>query len=465
MNSKSRFKLSNTDFKTSKTAFKLSKTTSNLSKTAFKNGAVSIYAVIFLTLMFGIITMSFVRIVINESISTVNADLYKSAYDSAMAGVEDAKIAVLKYHDCISQGFTANASSAETSCPRIIYEMEHGIATESCDVVARVLGRENGGEDTQYSTIIQETQSSTDGGSSSYMEQAYTCVKITEETDDYLTTLTAADSTRIIPLHSADLTDINAIEFSWYSDVNAGASTSTSGSATNYMLGQDSTSTVLKDNSQTYAPPVVTFEIFQTDSASGVPNFRVSELSVNNAKSTGTDHAMLVFEPKPGTDKNIVSAESVLDHSDKHNNDLIITNCKSGERYACTTTIMLPPTYRGTPRAAATTFLKVSLPYNRPSTDISVSLCKNWDAAENKCSGYTKLTGVQAAIDSTGRANDLYRRVEARVELVDLYYPYPEYAIYLGGSDETSKSYWVTNNCKRADNGSVKSCSNSGNVW
>lgn len=424
-----------------------------------RKGATSIYAVIFLTLMFGIITMSFVRIVINESISTTNADLYKSAYDSAMAGVEDAKIAVLKYHDCISQGYTANSNAGETSCPRIIYEMEQGIASESCDVVARVLGRENGGESTQYSTIIQETQSTSNKGSSSYMQQAYTCVKITEETDDYLTTLTAADSTRIIPLHSADLTDINAIEFSWYSDINA------SNNSTSYMIGSDATSTELKDNSQTYAPPIVTFEIFQTDSSNGVPYFSVGELSVNNVNSTGTDHAMLVFEPRSGNNVNVVSAATVLDHSDKYNNDLIITDCKAGEKYACTTTIMFPPTYRNTQRAAATTFLKVSLPYQRPSTDISVSLCKNWDGSENKCSEYTKLTGVQAAIDSTGRANDLYRRVEARVELVDLYYPYPEYAIYLGGADETNKSYWVTSNCKRAENGSVSNCSNNGSVW
>ena len=428
-------------------------------KLSMRKGATSIYAVIFLTLMFGIITMSFVRIVINESISTANADLYKSAYDSAMAGVEDAKIAVLKYHDCISQGYTANKNAGETTCPRIIYEMQQGIATQSCDVVARVLGRQKGSESTQYSTIIQETQKTSDEGSSAYMQQAYTCVKITEETDDYLTTLTAADSTRIIPLHSADLTDINAIEFSWYSDVNA------SNNSTNYMIDSSSTTTQLKDNSQLYAPPVVTFEIFQTDSSKGAPNFSVGELSVNNAKSTGTDHAMLVFEPRSGTGKNIVSAATVLDHSDKYNNDLIITDCKAGERYACTTTIMFPPTYRNTKRAAATTFLKVSLPYNRPSTDISVSLCKQWDGSENKCSEYTSLTGVQAAIDSTGRANDLYRRVESRIELVDLYYPYPEYAIHLSGENETNKSYWVTDNCKRAENGAVSDCSNSGSVW
>lgn len=424
-----------------------------------KSGAVSIYAVIFLTLMFGIITMSFVRIIINESVSTANADLYKSAYDSAMAGVEDAKIAVLKYHDCISQGATANKNSAVGSCPRIIYEMQEGIKNNSCDTVAKVLGREAGGESTQYSTIIQETQKTSDKGSSSYMEQAYTCVKVTEETNDYLTTLSAADSTRIIPLHSANLADVNAIEFSWYSDVNA------SDNATRYMIGSGSSTTTLHNNSQQYTPPIVAFEIFQTDSSGGIPYYSVGELSVNNGRSTGTDHAMLVFEPRDGSSKNVVAASTVLDRSDKYNNDLIITDCKVGERYACTTTIILPPTYRGTPRAAATTFLKISLPYNRPSTDISVSLCKNWNGSENKCDGYTTLTGVQAAIDSTGRANDLYRRVEARVELVDLYYPYPEYAIYLGGSDETNKSYWVTDNCYRAENGSTSKCSDSGEVY
>ena len=428
-----------------------------------KRGAVSIYAVIFLTLMFGIITMSFVRIIINESISTVNADLYKSAYDSAMAGVEDAKIAVLKYHDCISQGYTANKNAGTTTCPRIIYEMQEGIANSSCDTVAKVLGRQAGKESTQYSTVIQETQNTSDKGSSSYMQQAYSCVKITEETDDYLTTLSAADSMRIIPLRSADLNGVNAIEFSWFSDANVGDNKA------KYMIGSNSTKTELKANeSKAYAPPVIAFELFQTDSNNkGVPSFKVSELSVNNSDSTkGTDHAMLVFEPRNNDGVNVVSAESVLDHSDKDSNDLIITNCRTnaGRSYACTTTIMLPPTYRGTQRVAATTFLKVSLPYGRPSTDISISLCKNWDGTNNTCSEYTKLTGVQAAVDSTGRANDLYRRVEARIELVDLYYPYPDYALFLEGAGQTNKSYWTTNNCKRVDDGKVSSCSNSGSV-
>ena len=108
-----------------------------------KKGAVSLYVVVFFAVVVGVITLGFIRIVINNSIAAVNADLYLSAYDSAMAGVEDAKIALLKYHDCLSQGEVAgSAASAPGTCPRIIYEMEKGIRENSCDVVQKVLGRD-----------------------------------------------------------------------------------------------------------------------------------------------------------------------------------------------------------------------------------------------------------------------------------------------------------------------------------
>lgn len=432
-------------------------------KTKFKNGAVSFYIVVFLTLIFGIITLSFVRIILNEVRETANTDLYNSAYDSALAGIEDAKIALIKYHDCISQGAVANPAAAKNTCPRIVYEMEDSIKKGSCDVVQRVLGRDQEGVDDvdanpdgQRDVIVQETQSITDDGSAVEMEQAYTCVKITEENDDYLTELGPKDDTRIIPLHSANLQDATAIEISWYSTAN--------GTDYKYMGG-----TFKRGTSEAYTPPVLAVDLFQTDTNGGgvdcggdslTPCFSVGELSVNNSNSTGTDHAMLVFRPESGNEKNFISASTVLDKSDKHDNSPISVKCNSGSTYACTATIEIPPTFRNTDPATATSFVKVSLPYGRPTTDISARLCTgiNGDA----CSGYTKLTGVQAAIDSTGRANDLYRRVEVRVELVDLYYPYPEAALFLNGEDATDKDFFVTRRCRAAEDGQPRGCPNSG---
>ncbi|MBQ3309086.1 hypothetical protein IJG78_00220 [Candidatus Saccharibacteria bacterium] len=437
--------------------------------TKTKSGAVSFYIVIFLTLIFGVITLSFVRIVINEANESSNTDLYNSAYDSALAGIEDAKIALIKYHDCISQGAVANAAAAQNTCPRIVYDMEDAIAKNSCDVVQRVLARDQEGVDDaaanpdgQRDVIVQETQSITSDGNASEMEQAYTCVKITEENDDYLTTLDASSDTRIIPLHSADLQAARAIEIKWYSAANG----------TSYNFMGDGNMILQRNRSNSYTPPVLAVDLFQSDTnGDGVcgggydsltPCFSVGELSVNNNNSSGTDHAVLLFRPKSGNDRNFISAATVLDHSDKHDNGPISVQCNSNGDYACTATIEIPPTFRNTTPATATSFLKIASPYGRPDADVSVRLCTGIE--NNACNGYTKLTGVQAAIDSTGRANDLYRRVEVRVELVDLYYPYPEAAVFLNGEDATDKNFFVTRNCRAADNGAPRGCDNSGDV-
>lgn len=413
--------------------------------TKYKSGAVSIYIVVFLTLIFGVITLSFIRIILNDATESTNADLYQSAYDSALAGVEDAKIALLKYHDCLSQGAVGKNGATSGTCPDIIYQMEQGANNDDCDVVQRVLGRD---QEDQHEVIIQETQHSTDIGNSYELAQAYTCVKITEETDDYLTTLTSSDDVRIIPLRSADINSVNAIEFSWYAN-------NVSDITNKYMSAN-----VLEKASTTYAPPVITFEIFQTDSNNGQPYFTLGELSANNDASDGTDHSLLVLKPVQSGGTNLITAASVLDHSDKYDNAPINVNCNDTSDFACTVTVELPPTFRKTPPAQATRFLRVNIPYEQPNTDVSVTLCTA--VSEGKCTDHTKFTGVQAAVDSTGRANDLYRRVETRIELVDVYYPFPEYSLYLSGKDnELNKSYYVTNNCKKADNGAVSGCANS----
>ena len=418
--------------------------------TKYQNGAVSIYIVVFLTLIFGVITLSFIRIILNDATESTNADLYQSAYDSALAGVEDAKIALLKYQDCLSQGIVGKNGAASGTCQDIIYQMEQGANNDDCDVVQKVLGRDR--ED-QHEVMIQETQHSTDIGNSYELAQAYTCVKITEETDDYITTLTSSDDVRIIPLRSADIDSVNAIQFSWYAN--------NVSDITNKYMSSD----VLKKNSETYAPPVITLEIFQTDSRNGEPYFTLGELSANNDASDGTDHALLMLKPvqSGGIENNLITSSNVLGHSDKYDNAPINVNCSDTSDFACTVTVELPPTFRKTNPAQATRFLRVNIPYEQPSTDVSVILCTA--TGGGKCTDHTKFTGVQAAIDSTGRANDLYRRVETRIELVDVYYPFPEYTLYLSGKDNNlNKSYYVTNNCKKADNGAISGCANSANI-
>ena len=77
-----------------------------------------------------------------------------------------------------------------------------------------------------------------------------------------------------------------------------------------------------------------------------------------------------------------------------------------------------------------------------------------------------KFHGVQISVDSTGRTNQLFRRVETRLDPADLFFPYPQYAIELGGDggESLSKKFWITANCwyNQPDNGGP--CANNGNV-
>ena len=57
----------------------------------FKKGGVSIFIVIMVSILVSIMSASFLRIMLRDQEQASKLDLSQSAYDSAQAGVEDAK--------------------------------------------------------------------------------------------------------------------------------------------------------------------------------------------------------------------------------------------------------------------------------------------------------------------------------------------------------------------------------------
>ena len=102
----------------------------------FKKGAASFYVVAFSTLILLIIAASFTALVIAQITRSSNADLAQSAYDSALAGVEDAKLAFYNYQKCLAQHETEAEgidNNPEVTCGEIIYAMEHSDELEGID--------------------------------------------------------------------------------------------------------------------------------------------------------------------------------------------------------------------------------------------------------------------------------------------------------------------------------------------
>jgi hypothetical protein len=319
-------------------------------------------------------------------------------------------------------------------------------STENCDIVREILGR-NSGE--QSETIIQ-TEEGIDGETAA-MEQAYTCVLISEVNPDYLAQLNSNYRTKMVPIRAANLDAVTHIKLQWYSATNEAelnnteTGTNVDGGSLNKWGYNDRNSALFKENDEAkpLIPPAISVQLIQTAN-----QFTLSDFEKNSGDST--NRGTLILQPsgsKGVTQIPNSSTTGFAASADKAINNPIPIACDNESDWSCTVTIQLPKpikTIGDNPnRNTGSMFLRLSLLYGTPATDFSINLCRDTCVAAN----LEPFVGVQAKIDSTGRANDLFRRVESRVELADIYFPFPEYTLTLSGSDETlSKNFWVTNN-------------------
>ena len=114
-------------------------------------------------------------------------------------------------------------------------------------------------------------------------------------------------------------------------------------------------------------------------------------------------------------------------------------NCKpsfnSGEIYLCSAVLTIPNPEGGN-ASNREAYLQLASYYG--ATSYSVELIGSSGKP-------VEFQGVQPIVDSTGRASDLFRRVQARIYLTDggSKLPFPETALYV--RDNLCKDFFVTN--------------------
>lgn len=414
-----------------------------------KRGVASLYVVLFTTILFGVITLSFMRIILSEAGQSTDDDLSQSAYDSAMAGVEDAKRAVNQYYTCLSGGGTAANCNAAALFAK---DCSSGIG-----LAKYLYGPGYGSDETGWEVKIQETNVGTSGPDNE-SDQAYTCVVISDVVPDYRGTLTTDTRTRVIPLAVSDgnsstgLGSLSKIEFKWYSRLNVGTST-----VSNFTLRNNGDL-----ESEATLPPTVQLTFIHISSNIGSANFD----SANN----GLDYTTLLLLPSEdsgieGEGNLVISRDTLINSGNAKKGNKDETNepfkvkCYDTTEFACTVELNT-----GSFGNQDSIFLVASLPYGDTMTDFAVEMVDT--------SGETiDLVGSQISVDSTGRTNQLVRRVETRLDPADLYFPYPIYALDLGdGGDEAlKKNFWITANCwysqpSQLRNGDAKACANNGSL-
>ena len=417
----------------------------------FKKGAASFYIVAFATLILVVVASSFAVVIISEIARTSNDDLSQSAYDAALAGVEDAKLAYANYRACLEKQPVYPDSltgDAGVSCQDIVYWMKH----PDCDMVAHILGRIS--KTDKGEVLIQETTTA-GGGSSNNINEAYTCAMIETSLTDYRASLSSSNLYQIVKVNldkGVRAADIEKVKISWYSQREGAIYNFTNVLPASLRVGFQS----LK-STKAATPPTISVGLIQTANA-----FTLDQL---NGKTTGgrTDRATVYLVPTDNKamaqsstannyvgvyngSENVLTAAQLASTND-HMKDLpFVTYCNpnSDDEFICSATMTLPKPIGGDDRSDETFMFVVAIPYEQPDTDFSLEfICKEG----NPCSSVTNpdgtvttsnvatTDGVQVVIDSTGRANDLYRRVEMRLEATDSTFAYPMYAIQvLGGN-------------------------------
>jgi hypothetical protein len=365
-----------------------------------ESGAVSIFVVIFAALLLSVLTVGFVRLMIADQQRATNNDLSQSAYDSAMTGVEDVKRAIINYQNVCRTGTVAACSDLRARITK----------QDVCNAVVR---EENIITDSATSpddeVLIQ--QSSGDAA----LGQAYTCVTLGLDTPDYIGEV-AQNESKLIPLNG--VTPFTSITVEWFTSKDAAGATAINvpaekGGIAQPMLDQGSW--------PSDRPPVLRTGLMQVGSSFTLADFDAMKGDASNANT-------LFLYPTQSGNKN----SSFKDRDPRASLDAkapaiassapLQTNCSTsvtGDEgsYACSITLDVPAPIDGGTRTA---YLRLTSLYN--ATHFRITL------------NGTDFRDVQALVDSTGRANNLFRRVQSRIDLLDTTFQYPDAALDLGGN-------------------------------
>ena len=341
-----------------------------------KKGAASFYIVAISTLILVIVVASFATLIVSQMERTSNADLSQSAYDAAMAGVEDAKLAYLNYRNCKAAGYTAASSVTDESlsddkdkaCSYILYYMNH----PDCDMVTRMLGR----------TVNTTEGTAVDEGVRNNMQQYYTCVKINNQPLDQTKNLQPYETAVFKPVFaSGSASEIKKIKVRW---------------GGNSKLSV----TILQ------APSGFNFDDFTFPSLDGDTETGTNLGTVFLASGDdGSDESVSEDAVMKSNDKTVTHIYG----SEKIENKVHSAKCNDEE---CVATISLPNLYGGGNGNRANGLFEIAImSFDSGSNNeepVSISYLKDDDepvSIEN-----------QFVVDSTGRANDLYKRVKVTLD-------------------------------------------------
>lgn len=323
-----------------------------------EHGGVSLFIVIFTTIVITIIVVGFTKFIIHNQQQTMQNDLSDRAYDSAMAGVEDAKRLLIAYTKECASGSTAACQTYKDA-----------IARQECDTISRasVVSTVNvdGNEEYRVGTVGDN--------------QGYTCVKIATQTENVEGSI-SMNGSKVVHLKSAS--DFDTIKLTWFTSKDAGSAGGTSPTFSGAYPNLNP-----QASWRTSSPPIL-----RTQYIPG--GITLTDLDKDA-------HTAFLYPVRNGADTKYILKDDIRRAG---------TTRLTPQAAACTSTFATSGGICSkslTIDATRDAYLQLTSMYN--ATSFVVELYN----------GTTRVNfdGVSPAVDSTGRAGEVLRRVRARVEI------------------------------------------------
>jgi len=391
-----------------------------------ERGAVSLFAVIFAMLLISVVTISFLRIMVNDQAQSTGNDLSRSAYDSSLAGVEDAKRALVWYSQQCAAGAAAGACADATAtinsstCNKAIVEV-----VKSGDIAST-----NGGAAGAVGEVkVQQSQADASGDNAdAALDQAYTCVTMQLDTDDYVNVI-PKDTAIMVPLIGEG--GFNRVTLEWFSRDDVSNKT-----------GAVSLAAASQRLPKPTEWPVTRPSLLRAQFMQATNNFTLGDYDANSNDGKSNTNTVFLYPTSTANTGDIVLVDrdsrsatpAPAAPASAPKTVSCVSTIPSGG-YSCKAELVVPSPRNGTRNAA---YLRVSAFYT--ATHVRVTL-RNGTASATATP--VKFKGVQPIVDSTGRASNVFRRVQSRVDLYDTTFPYPDAAVETSG--DFCKDFGVTN--------------------
>lgn len=349
-----------------------------------QSGAVSLFLVIFFALLLSVITLGFIRITTEEQQQALTNDLSQSAFDSAEAGVEDAKRALVQYR----RSCETDPTGAECN------KYKNAFNANRCDTLSATLATDLGLTLNDDKAVEVRTTAKDET-----LQQSYTCLKIALNTKDYVRKL-EANTSDLIPING--VSSFDSVTLNWFIAKDAGLSTGTPFKIPNTNQGFPPAEQW--DNA---TPAVMRAQLIQFNKA----GFTQKDLEDNSS-------TLFLYPVRAGGAAN--GEVPFTRYARKSPNEAVNITCTTDSSgYACSAKLLLSGSLAMTPEKSA--FLRVTPLYKGATFQLKLN------------DGTVDFDGVQPLVDSTGRANDVFRRIESRIRFDEATGNYPENALETTG--------------------------------